>query len=314
MFLTMGLQIKSIVMAVERDHGGVGLAVLIAGGALLLTVIVRAAYIAPLLAVLSARSNRSEKLRDRLTEMQEQMTTPEGKQQAFAEVNQGRPARGVGQGRRSPKATKPAKPPRPRSERDVERFAKRVTQSLADLEYFRRAPLGWREGTAVVWAGMRGAVTVAAAQTLPDDAPQRSVLVLIAFSVAVLSLAHPGRHDRSAAAPDRAQGRPGGARRADGDRAHPAHAAHAGLRRRASRSRRRSRASPTPERFWVEKDYRHGGHRCPAEGPARRPRQRNVRRRRARERTRATSMPRRSPSSAAARSPARPSPRPPQTR
>jgi NhaP-type Na+/H+ or K+/H+ antiporter len=40
----------------------------------------------------------------------------------------------------------------------------------------------------VVWAGMRGAVTVAAAQTLPDDTPQRSVLVLIAFAVAAMSL------------------------------------------------------------------------------------------------------------------------------
>ena len=51
-----------------------------------------------------------------------------------------------------------------------------------------RAPLGWREGTAVVWAGMRGAVTVAAAQTLPDDAPQRPLLVLIAYAVAAASL------------------------------------------------------------------------------------------------------------------------------
>ncbi|UOX93364.1 hypothetical protein MUY14_28300 [Amycolatopsis sp. FBCC-B4732] len=35
---------------------------------------------------------------------------------------------------------------------------------------------------------MRGAVTVAAAQTLPEDTPQRSALVLIAFAVAILSL------------------------------------------------------------------------------------------------------------------------------
>ena len=35
-----------------------------------------------------------------------------------------------------------------------------------------RPPLGWREGTTVVWAGMRGAVTVAAAQTLPDGTPE----------------------------------------------------------------------------------------------------------------------------------------------
>ncbi len=35
---------------------------------------------------------------------------------------------------------------------------------------------------------MRGAVTVAAAQTLADDTPQRAVLVLIAFAVAAMSL------------------------------------------------------------------------------------------------------------------------------
>lgn len=63
-----------------------------------------------------------------------------------------------------------------------------MTQGLADIEYFLRQPLGWRDGTAVVWAGMRGAVTVAAAQTLPEDTPQRPVLVLIAFAVAALSL------------------------------------------------------------------------------------------------------------------------------
>ena len=99
--------------------------------------------------------------------MQEQMTTPEGKQETFEEVN-----------RRGRKA----------SERDLDRFARRVTQALADIDYFLREPLGWREGIVVVWAGMRGAVTVAAAQTLPDDTPQRSVLVLIAFAVATMSL------------------------------------------------------------------------------------------------------------------------------
>ena len=43
----------------------------------------------------------------------------------------------------------------------------------------------------MVWAGMRGAVTVAAAQTLPlggAGPAQRSLLVLIAFSVAAISL------------------------------------------------------------------------------------------------------------------------------
>ncbi len=165
-FLTMGVQIRSIVTNVENDHAGVGVAVLIAAGALLLTVAVRAAYIAPLLGVLKARSRHAQQLQTRLQDMQEKMSSSDGKQEAFAEVSRGR------------------KP----SERDLDRFAVRVTRGLADIDYFLREPLGWREGTAVVWAGMRGAVTVAAAQSLPDSTPQRSVLVLVAFAVAVMSL------------------------------------------------------------------------------------------------------------------------------
>ncbi|MBF4635626.1 sodium:proton antiporter [Agreia pratensis] len=166
-FLTMGVQISSIVANVERDHAGVGPAVLIAAGALLLTIVVRAAYVAPLLWWLSTLRNRNAKMQDRLLEMHEKMSTPEGAEQMFGEAN----------GRR-----------RRASDNQIERLGRRIVQSLADITYFRNAPLGWRDGTAVVWAGMRGAVTVAAAQTLPEDTPQRSVLVLIAFAVAVMSL------------------------------------------------------------------------------------------------------------------------------
>ncbi|MBN9139375.1 MAG: sodium:proton antiporter [Micrococcales bacterium] len=169
-FLTMGLQLKSIVLEVERDHAGVGPAVLVAAGALALTVLVRAAYVAPLLGVLRASARRGERMRDRLQEMQETLATPDGKEATLARANERR-----GPGRRTA--------------RDIERFAVRVTRSLADIEYLRRQPLGWREGVVVVWAGMRGAVTVAAAQTLAvGDTPQRSVLVLVAYTVAILSL------------------------------------------------------------------------------------------------------------------------------
>lgn len=167
-FLTMGVQVSSIIANVERDHAGVGPAVLIAAGALVLTIIVRAAYVAPLLWWLSTLRNRNAKMQDRLLEMREKMSTPEGAEQMFGEAN----------GRRRRRA----------SDNQIERLGRRIVQSLADITYFRNAPLGWRDGTAVVWAGMRGAVTVAAAQTLPDDTPQRSVLVLIAFAVAVMSL------------------------------------------------------------------------------------------------------------------------------
>lgn len=167
-FLTMGLQIKAIVTNVQNDHAGVGTAVLIAGGALLLTLLVRAAYITSLLGTLKRAARRGVKLQPRLQGMQEKFATPEGKRETLDDLR--------------------SRPGRKTSERDLERFALRVTRGLADIEYFRREPLGWREGTVVIWAGMRGAITVAAAQSLPENTPQRSVLVLIAFAVAALSL------------------------------------------------------------------------------------------------------------------------------
>jgi CPA1 family monovalent cation:H+ antiporter len=106
-------------------------------------------------------------MRPRFQGLQERISTPEGRQRTLDRLNAA--------GRKA-------------TERDLDRFAVRVTRGLADIQYLLRAPLGWREGTAVVWAGMRGAVTVAAAQTLPADTPQRSVLILIAFAVAVASL------------------------------------------------------------------------------------------------------------------------------
>ena len=167
-FLTMGLQIKAILASVEEDHALVGGAVLVAAAALVLTIVVRAAYVAPLLGFLHSRSRRGERMYDRLQVAAEKIATPEGKQETFDEWNNRRG--------RTP------------TEHDLDRFALRVTRVLADLEYFAREPLRWREGTAVVWAGMRGAVTVAAAQTLPEATPQRSLLVLVAFAVALISL------------------------------------------------------------------------------------------------------------------------------
>lgn len=167
-FLTMGVQIRSIVTSVQHDHGAVGMSVLIALGALALTLLVRAVYVGPLLSILAWRARHGEAMQPRIQDMHDKMSTPEGKQEMFEEA-QARRRGGM-------------------SERQLDRFATRITQGLANIEYFLREPLGWREGAAVVWAGMRGAVTVAAAQTLPEDTPLRSVLILIAFSVAMLSL------------------------------------------------------------------------------------------------------------------------------
>ncbi|MBF4571046.1 sodium:proton antiporter [Herbiconiux sp. VKM Ac-1786] len=47
---------------------------------------------------------------------------------------------------------------------------------------------GWKGGLVLSWAGMRGVVTVAAAQSLPEATPYRSQLILIAFTVSIVTL------------------------------------------------------------------------------------------------------------------------------
>jgi len=169
-FLTMGLQLFGIVQKVEKVHEGVLPAALVAAGALLLTILVRAAYVAPLLRSLGSRARRSEKLRPRIETMQQRIADADNDPKALVRTG------GPGSGRVP-------------SEKDVGRFTTRLRRTLADIDYFAGAPLGWREGTIVVWAGMRGAVTVAAAQTLPvEGTPSRPVLILIAFLVAAGSL------------------------------------------------------------------------------------------------------------------------------
>ncbi|MFY0407852.1 Na+/H+ antiporter [Solicola sp. PLA-1-18] len=52
----------------------------------------------------------------------------------------------------------------------------------------REDPPDWRPSVVVGWAGMRGVVTLAAAFLLPQDTPDREVLVMLAFVVTVGTL------------------------------------------------------------------------------------------------------------------------------
>ncbi|MFF0813600.1 cation:proton antiporter [Rhodococcus sp. NPDC003318] len=65
---------------------------------------------------------------------------------------------------------------------------RRVNRTSADIDFLLNETLGWRGGVVLAWSGMRGAITLAAAQTLPYDTPYRAELILIAFVVAVTTL------------------------------------------------------------------------------------------------------------------------------
>jgi CPA1 family monovalent cation:H+ antiporter len=79
----------------------------------------------------------------------------------------------------------------PGDQREAERKAaaeRRIAQRRADLDFLRNHGFSWRGGVVLSWAGMRGVVTLAAAQSLPDELPQRPLLILVAFTVAVATL------------------------------------------------------------------------------------------------------------------------------
>ncbi|NQX17039.1 sodium:proton antiporter [Rathayibacter sp. VKM Ac-2857] len=71
---------------------------------------------------------------------------------------------------------------------ELGRARRRYQLRRSDYRHFSSNGLGWRGGLVLGWSGMRGVVTLAAAQSLPEDIPYRPQLVLIAFTVAVSTL------------------------------------------------------------------------------------------------------------------------------
>ena len=65
---------------------------------------------------------------------------------------------------------------------------RRIDRRRNDIAQLRSEGLGWRGGVVLGWAGMRGVVTLAAAQSLPRGTPYYEQLVLIAFVVTASSI------------------------------------------------------------------------------------------------------------------------------
>lgn len=164
-FLLMGLELTAIVKDMEAESFGWRLAVSVAAVALVLTLVVRTAVVAPLLMWVARRSRRRSRHRTRLVAATERVGQARASEDGMMEF------RGT--------TLSPGR---------VERFGARLRRMISDLDYYIEHPLGPREGVVMIWAGMRGAITLAAAQTLPLDTPHRSFLVVVAFLVAAASL------------------------------------------------------------------------------------------------------------------------------
>lgn len=172
-FLLVGLELPTL--AADTSNSGLGhpavLALLL--GAVVL--VIRTGMVAWSLWSLKRRLVRLQPARERLEQMQAKIESGEEPVLAIPE-NAGRAAKRRGNHSRST------------PEERLSRWQWMVTRAKADLDYLAKEKLGWREGGILVWAGMRGAVTIAAAQTLPSGAPYRSLVILIATLVAVGTL------------------------------------------------------------------------------------------------------------------------------
>jgi CPA1 family monovalent cation:H+ antiporter len=75
-----------------------------------------------------------------------------------------------------------------RRDRDVDWRQHLERRYESDRAFHARERLGVRSSAIIGWSGMRGVVTVAAVQSLPQGTPYRSALILIAFTAAVATL------------------------------------------------------------------------------------------------------------------------------
>lgn len=175
-FLLMGLELKEIVESNIEDHNGLGVGIGIAAGALALILAVRAAYVTVLVWLQSRRAR--DKQRRRLEQIGARID----------EIASGRaqPPDPDRRGRR--RRERETNWDDPRAQRRLTSLRARLSRATGDLNYYRASPLGWKHGAVIVWAGMRGVVTLAAAQTLPRETPERPLLIFVAFAVAVGSL------------------------------------------------------------------------------------------------------------------------------
>ena len=166
-FLLMGLELKDIVRENLEDRGGLWHGLWLALAAIAILLVVRAVFVVLLLWRQARHARRRRRTTQRIDAISTRLDEIEGK--GPPDEYRGRP-------------TDPG-----RFDRRMRIFRTRITRALADIDYYRSSPLNWRHGVVIVWAGMRGVVTLAAAQTLPES-PMRSLLIFVAFIVAVGSL------------------------------------------------------------------------------------------------------------------------------
>lgn len=154
-FLLMGLEVGPLVDNFRDDDGDFGRVAALSAMCLAILLVVRALYVVVLLWSLLNDRKDMALAEPRMSRVRDYLASDESK----------------------------ALP-----ERRLRRIHQMVARREADMKFYEDERLDRRAGAILVWAGMRGSVTLAAAQTLPTDVAQRELLILVAFTVAVVSL------------------------------------------------------------------------------------------------------------------------------
>lgn len=152
-FLVMGYQIQDLIADVRQTGESVTVTMLLGLGTVIVLLLVRIAVIIPLITHLSHLQRRSEHTAEVLSDVLDQFYLDDG----------------------------------PVTERTAA-VTRQLRRHHADAQFQATQGLGWKGGTVLAWSGMRGVVTLAAAQSLPWAIPHRSQLVLIALTVAIATL------------------------------------------------------------------------------------------------------------------------------
>lgn len=173
-FLAMGLQAFGIVEDVDGDGGGLAQAAVIAVIAGSLIMLIRALFIALMLTWLDHRRKHRKRRYDAEAERLEafehrmaQACVVDSEVLASRNLSEEQWLRTMNLWRRRLRI------------RQRQHAVRR-----SDIDYFENEPLGPREASVIIWSGMRGAITLAAAQTISSAAPMRSFLLTIALFIA----------------------------------------------------------------------------------------------------------------------------------
>jgi len=202
-FLLMGLELRALINDVHGTYSQIMQAIWFSLLAVLALLIIRAAFLVPVTSGLRRAGERRSATRHRLEWMEQQLAVGnadgEPKLPPTTEIRAlgtwGTPARDAIYRRPDLLVFSKRVALKIRQRRLARgdnlhhsRFTARIARAIAHTDYFLNNPIGSREGLLLVFAGMRGVVTLAAAQSLPRAFPSRSFIVFVAFLVAFISL------------------------------------------------------------------------------------------------------------------------------